>query len=242
MTDWTKKLNEDPGVPQPNPRLLDGQAASYQIFIKHVLPDPVPQAAKQVWQVVGCHVLKVDRECKISFDTDYTIDIVKLRGQTEIADSLARIWHEDLCFALEACFHTIGFDDGKSDFKQQTNVSVTKQLAEKTRDSMTGPKGTFWTFYYYYAPDCDCDLGFFTSFPRGEYLWVGGIGVFPKVPEAPKEEGLKQTFDHIVHEKHPRERLLSLPKRKGLSMGIRFNAETRTVDELRTARRRVKRQ
>ena len=184
---WSRELDNSKGVPKPNPRLLDKRAPSYQIFINHVLPKKLPKKAKQFWQVVKCLKIIVDKKCNYTFETDYFIDIVNIGGRKKIGDNLAWILRKEVCLALEICTHTVGFDDGISNYAQQTNVLATEKLAKHILKNMKGPKATFQTFYFYKDKTCKCNDFFLRFFPiPGEGLHIEGIGTFPKPKKKPK--------------------------------------------------------
>lgn len=170
---WSRKLASGPDD-------LDGDDPDYQVKISHVLPD-VPNGATQVWQVVHCNVTWVNDKCKTTTKARNVIDIVAIGGRKEVKDTLGWSVTGKICFAVEQCTHTIGFDDQKSNYARQTSAEVTDKLAADLLSKMTAPKDTFTTEYIFKkAANCNCCAVFFlpllAALPDGEYLSVGGVG------------------------------------------------------------------
>jgi hypothetical protein len=175
---WSRKLKE-------GPRLMDGSKASYQVIFDHVLP-AVPEGVTQFWQVVEVKKVVLNAECKLETETDHAIDIVDIGGHTAISDSWGLILRDDPCFVMEASRATVGFDDRKSGFDQQTNVSASAALAARTLRQMTEPKGTYSGVYTFVkaanCPACADKLKALQEehkAPDGEALEVDGVGKWP---------------------------------------------------------------
>lgn len=172
---WSRKLTG-------GPRLLDGKKASYQVFFDHILP-PVPKGRKQLWQVVKRNQTILPDNCKLGTEMSYVVDIVDIGSRTKIDDNWAWLRHDDPCFALETNAATVGFDDGASDFAQQTNVEVTQRLAKEVLGKMTGPIGTYSGVYSFVksgnCPKCKDKLKALQDkqkAPNGEALSIDGVG------------------------------------------------------------------
>lgn len=207
---WSRRL--DPNQPAPNPRLLDGKKPSYQIFIEHILPNPIPRGATQFWQVVECTTLIIDKDCNLSIKKDRIIDIVNIGGRRAIGDNLALIIHADHCFVWEYCVHTVGFDDPTANFAQQTNVKVTEKLADDLKKRMRGPTSTFITSYAFNAGNC-CEslkklLFFGLDIPTGERLHIEGVGDY----KWPPDEGDEKNKEDKKKSKQNRKKSKGSPK------------------------------
>jgi hypothetical protein len=173
--DWSRTLVGDP-------RLLDGKHASYDVFFDHVLPD-VPKGRTQLWQVVENTQEVLTKDCKVKTEQDFRIDIVKIGDRTTITDQWGWIPADTPCFARQVSSATVGFDDGKSDYIQQTNVEATKSLAKDTLRKMKGPKGTYsGTYTFVNKGLCDkcakqlADIQKKRGAPDGEALQITGVG------------------------------------------------------------------
>ncbi len=130
--EWSRKLVQGPDK-------LDNGKPDYEVKIAHVLPD-VPKGATQFWQVVKIAKSWVEDDCKVVKKTSYILDIVNIANRTEINDKLSWTVNAKVCFAVEQCTHTVGFDDQKSKYAQQTSVSATEKLANTLLDTMAGPE------------------------------------------------------------------------------------------------------
>ena len=124
---WSRELDKDPGVPVPNPHHLGDGDADYKIWIKHVLPKKRPAGAKQMWQVVECFTLTMDAKCKWHVKKSFIVDIVDIAKRKKIDDTLSFFPANSDCFALEICKHTVGFDDGKSNYAQVSSLGVRRE-------------------------------------------------------------------------------------------------------------------
>jgi hypothetical protein len=173
--DWSRTLVGDP-------RLLDGKHASYDVFFDHVLPE-VPNGRKQMWQVVENTQEVLTKDCKVETDHNFRIDIVDIGDRTTIKDQWGWIAADDPCFARQVSSATVGFDDGKSGLRQQTNVEAAKSLANDTLRKMKGPKGTYsGTYTFVNSGLCTkcakqlTDIQKKRSASAGETLRITGVG------------------------------------------------------------------
>jgi hypothetical protein len=164
------------------PRLLDGSHASYDVMFNHVLPD-VPKGRTQMWQVVENTQEVLTEDCKVKTASDFRIDIVDIGDRTAIKDQWGWIPAPDPCFARQVSSATVGFDDGKSGYAQDTNVKAAKSLAKATLRKMNGPKGTYTGTYTFVNKElckkCAKQLGEIQkkrSAPDGEALNISGLG------------------------------------------------------------------
>ncbi len=154
---WTRSL-------RLGPQWLGDGDPDYAIDIWHNLPPAQPADAKQIWQALTCertYMYVDDRDpskCKLKSDTSYIIDIVDTVDLNRVPDHLAlELINYKMCFLAEVCSHKIGFDDGKSNYAQQTNVKATQALANKISDAMRPPIGTFRrTYAYLRKKNCRC--------------------------------------------------------------------------------------
>ena len=172
---WTRKLAE-------GPRLLDGKKASYQVWFDHILP-PVPKGATQMWQVVENKTTSLTDKCEEKTETDYVVDIVTVDKRTKIRDDWGWIPGDEPCFVVRVSQATVGFDDKKSNFAQQTSVKVSQEDAKDVLTKMTGPKGTYsGTYTFVKSENCrDCSeklkkLQEKQKAPNGEALAIEGVG------------------------------------------------------------------
>jgi hypothetical protein len=175
---WSRKLTG-------GPRLLDGDRPSYQVVFDHVLP-AVPKGARQVWQVVEVTQTVLTDACEEKTRKTHVIDVVDIGSRTTVSDDWNWIRRDALCVALEANTATIGFDDRKSNFSEQSE-EVTDRLAGSVLKTMTGPKGTYsGTYSFVKAANCkDCPdkvkaLQKKHKLPDGEALAIDGVGSWPK--------------------------------------------------------------
>lgn len=171
--DWTRAHKK-------GPRLLDGRAASYQVFFDHVLPE-VPKGVTQMWQVVIVNKQRMDKKCAVNKDTTYVVDIVDIGNRKRITDSWGWIDRSEPPFAVESNTATIGFDDQKSDYTQQTSVNVSKKDGEALLSKMAGPKATYTGTYTFAAKSGECadEVGKQQKShgaPEGEALQIDGVG------------------------------------------------------------------
>ena len=164
------------------PRLLEGKSASYQVWFNHVLP-PVPKGATQLWQVVESKKTILTGECKLETETSHLIDVVNIGKRTDIEDSWGWIPTDEPCFAIEVSQATVGFDDQKSNYEEQTSVNATKDLAQKILGKMSQPKGTYaGTYTFVKGANCkDCsdklkEQQDKVKAPKGEALTIDGVG------------------------------------------------------------------
>jgi hypothetical protein len=172
---WSRKHTK-------GPRLLDGKSASYQVWFNHVLP-PVPKGATQLWQVVESEKTLLTGDCKLETETSHVIDVVDIGKRTEIKDNWGWIPKDEPCFAMEVSQATVGFDDQKSNYEQQTSVDATKGLAQKILGKMAEPKGTYaGTYTFVKGANCkDCsdklkEQQDKVKAPKGEALTIDGVG------------------------------------------------------------------
>jgi hypothetical protein len=164
------------------PRLLDGSQASYQVFFDHLLP-AVPKGKKQLWQVVENVHEVLTKDCKVETKRGFVIDVVNIGDRTAIGDSWGWIPAEEPCFAREFSNATVGFDDGKSNYAEDTNVNATNSLAKDTLRKMKGPKGTYGGTYTFVnkvlCTKCAKKLEEIQKkhgAPDGEALKIAGVG------------------------------------------------------------------
>jgi hypothetical protein len=173
--EWSRTLSGEP-------RLLDGTHASYDVFFEHVLPD-VPKGRKQMWQVVENTQEMLTEDCKVENERSFVIDIVDIADRTTIKDQWGWIPAGDPCFARQVSSATVGFDDGKSGYSQQTNAKAAKSLATDTLRKMKRPKGTYTGTYTFVNKElckkCAKQLKEIQkkrSAPVGETLKITGLG------------------------------------------------------------------
>ena len=169
-------------APSGQPRLLDGTHASFDVFFDHVVPD-VPKGKKQMWQVVENANEVLTEDCKVKTDRSFIIDIVDIGDRTTIKDQWAWDAAGDPCFARRVSNATVGFDDGKSGYSQQTNVKASKSLAKDTLRKMKSPKGTYSGTYTFVNKElckkCAKQLDEIQKkrgAPEGETLKITGVG------------------------------------------------------------------
>lgn len=171
---WTRKLKK-------RPRLLDGRKASYDIIFSHVLPAP-PKGVTQFWQVVEVKKHILADKCKSDTEHRFIVDIVDISERKKIKDQWGWIYREDPCFAMEVNQATVGFDDQKSNYSQQTNVNVSEEDAKELLGKMAAPKGTYSGTYTFVkkknCPDCPKlgELQKEHDAPSGEVLKIPGLG------------------------------------------------------------------
>lgn len=172
---WTRKHTK-------GPRLLDGDKPSYQVGFDHILP-PVPTGVTQMWQVVQITKTFLTDKCELKDEKDFRVDIVKIDARKKIPDDWGWIRRDDPCFAMEESKATIGFDDQKSKFAEQTNVKVSESDANDTLGKMAGPKGDYSGRYTFVkGTNCkDCpeklkEIKEKNKAPNGEALTIEGVG------------------------------------------------------------------
>ena len=172
--EWTRKTKE-------KPRLLDERKASYDIIFEHVLPAP-PKGVTQLWQVVEVNRHILTDKCEVETKQNFVVDIVDIGERSEIKDQWGWIYPDDPCFAIEVNQATLGFDDQKSDFAEQTSVKVSETVAKDLLSKMAEPKGTYSGTYTFVkkknCPDC-AGLGELQkkhAAPDGELLKISGLG------------------------------------------------------------------
>jgi hypothetical protein len=108
---------------------------------------------------------------------------VTIGGRKEIEDDWGWVRRDDPCFAMEVSKATVGFDDQKSGFAQQTSVKVADSDAEDVLKKMAGPKGTYSGTYTFVkssncktCPDALKVLQKTHGAPNGEALAIEGLG------------------------------------------------------------------
>jgi len=166
------------------PPILDGDAIDYEIDIIHVLPNPVPEGATQVWQVVSCITLDLFSTGRLSSDVRHIVDIVPIGGRTEIGDHLSWMRRDKgrPCFGLEHCRHTIGFDGGGQKNELSGDLVSQDDAAMLLRE-MRGPKATFSTTYTFFKQANCCEgirkITDWAHLADGESLEIQGVGKWP---------------------------------------------------------------
>jgi hypothetical protein len=172
---WTRKHKK-------GPRLMDGDKPSYQVWFDHILP-AVPKGVTQMWQVVENTYSFLTDKCENKTDKDFRVDIVTIGDRKEIEDDWGWVRRDDPCFAMEVSKATVGFDDQKSDFAQQTSVKVAYSVAEHVVKKMAGPNGTYSGTYTFVkssncktCPDTLKELQKKHGAPNGEALAIEGVG------------------------------------------------------------------
>jgi hypothetical protein len=175
---WSRKLTE-------GPRSLDDNDASYKVFFDHVLP-PVPKGAKQVWQVVKVHREILNDKCKKDEKDLFIVDIVGIGDRTTMNDEWSYFRSGNPCFASVVNKAEIGFDDRKSNYKQQTNKEVSPRVAEEVLRKMKGPKGSYAGTYTFvregtWCKRCEKEMAELKkkhAAPAREALSIDGVGNF----------------------------------------------------------------
>jgi hypothetical protein len=164
------------------PRLLDGDKPSYQVWFDHILP-PVPKGVTQLWQVVEVTKTFLTKTCEEKTEKSHVIDVVDIGKRANINDNWGWVETDDPCFAMEVNEATVGFDDQKSGYAQQTSVKATEKLAKDILTKMTGPKGTYsGTYTFAKSANCkDCSeqlkkLQEKHKVRNGEALQIDGVG------------------------------------------------------------------
>jgi hypothetical protein len=172
---WTRKHTD-------GPRLLDGENPSFQVWFDHI-PPPVPKGVTQMWQVVENTKTFLSSKCGDKTEKDFRIDIVKIGDRKNLEDTWGWVRYDDPCFAMQRSKSTVGFDDQKSGFEQQTNVPATATLAKDVLKKMAGPIGTFTGTYTFVksancakCPDALKKLQKANGAPDGEALAIDGVG------------------------------------------------------------------
>lgn len=172
---WTRKHTDGPW-------LLDGDKPSYQVWFDHVLPT-VPAGATQLWQVVEITKAFLTGECENKSEKEFRIDVVKISDRKQIHDDWAWKRDDDPCFAMDVSKATVGFDDQKSNFSQQTNVLASAGLAKDVLKKMGPPIGSY-VGTYTFAKGANCkkcpdklkELQKEKGAPDGEALAIDGVG------------------------------------------------------------------
>lgn len=172
---WTRKHTK-------GPRLLDGDNPSYQIWFDHILP-VVPKGVTQMWQVVEDTQTFLTDKCENKTEQEFRIDIVSIGDRKQIEDDWVWIRRDNPCFALEVSKATLGFDDQKSNFAEQTNVLASASLAKEVLQKMAGPTGNYSGTYTFIkssnckkCPDTLKKLQKAHEAPNGEALTIEGVG------------------------------------------------------------------
>jgi hypothetical protein len=175
---WTRKHTDGPW-------LLDGDKPSYQVWFDHILP-PLPAGATQMWQVVENTQTLLTGKCESKSETDFRIDIVTIGDRKQIHDDWTWILRDDPCFAMQVSKATVGFDDQKSGFEQQTNVKASASLAKDVLAKMGGPTRSYVGTYTFAkganckkCPDTLTKLQKENGAPNGETLAIDGVGTWP---------------------------------------------------------------
>ena len=174
---WKRKLDSPP-------YLLDGRKPSYQVDFNHIIPTPYNSSAKQVWQVVEIDLMFINKDCELKEEKRFIIDIVDIGVRKEIFDTWGYIPNKDHCFVREIASATVGFDNGKENYAEQSK-ELGSSIAEKILQTMTGPIGYYAGEYSFIKPENCPDCGKLKEFEHTccaapEYLHVEGVGEWPE--------------------------------------------------------------